>query len=114
MIRLARKPSLWMNFFGRLILAVIWCGAFFGFSAWAWLHRFGTPTFILVILGLFDLIAIGVAWDIVVRFWRTLHDREPIVEVDREPAAYGDTVQVRIIEEHPQSLGEIGMKLVGE
>jgi len=103
-----------MNFFGRLIFAVIWAGAFFGFSVWAWVHRFGTPTFILVILGIFDLIAIGVVWDIVVRFWRTVHHREPIIEIERDPAAYGDSVQVRIIEEDPQSIAEIGVKLVGE
>ena len=114
MIRLARKPSLWMNFFGRLIFAVVWAGAFFGFSWWAWIHRFGTPTFILVILAFFDLFAIGVVWDIVVRFWRTLHHREPVVEVDRNPAAYGDAVQVRIIEEHPESIAEMGVKLVGD
>src|SRR4051794_20905927 len=98
MIRLARKPSLWMNFLGRLIFAAIWAGVFFGFFLWAWIHRFGTLTFILVILGLFDLIAIGVVWDIVVRFWRTLNHREPIVEID--PAKYGGTVQVRIVEKH--------------
>jgi hypothetical protein len=114
MIRLARKPSLWMNFFGRLIFAVLWSGVFFAVSVWAWLHRFGTPTFILIVLGFFDLIAIGVVWDIVVRFWRTLRHREPVVEVDREPAAYGDSVQVRVVEEHPESIAEMGVKLVGE
>jgi hypothetical protein len=114
MIRLARKPSLWMNFFGRLIFAVIWAGAFFAVSTWAWLHRFGTPTFILVALGFFDLIAIAVVWDIFVRFRRTLRHREPVVEVDHEPAAYGDSVQVHIVETDPESLAEMGVKLVGE
>ncbi len=114
MIRLARKPSLWMDFFGRLIFAVIWAGVFFTLSTWTWLHRFGTPTFILVILALFDLIAIGVVWDIVIRFSRTLQYREPVVEVERDPAAYGDSVEVRIVEEHPESIAEMGVKLVGE
>lgn len=114
MIRLARKPSLWMNFFGRLIFGAIWAGGFFAFSVWAWIHRFGTPTFVLVILALFDLIAIGVVWDLVVRFGRTLNHREPIVEIDRNPAAYGDKLQVRVVEDHPESLAEIGVKLVGE
>jgi len=103
-----------MNFFGRLIFAVIWVGVFFAGSIWAWMHRFGTPTFILIILGIFDLIAIGVVWDIVVRFWRTLQHREPVIEVDHEPAAYGESVQVRIAEQHPESIVELGVKLVGE
>lgn len=114
MIRLARKPSLWMNFFGRLAFAVLWVGWFSGFSWWAWVHRFGTPTFVLIILAFFDLVSVGVIWDIVVRFWITLHRREPLVEVDRNPAAYGDSVQVRIIEQHPESIAEIVVKLVGE
>jgi hypothetical protein len=114
MIRLARKPSLWTNFFGRLIFGVVWAGVFFAVSWWAWMHRFGTPTFILVILGFFDLLAIGVVWDIVVRFWRMLHHREPVVEVEREPIEYGDSVQVRIVEQHPESIAEMGVKLVGE
>ncbi len=114
MIRLARKPSLWMNFLGRLIFAAVWAGVFFAASCWAWLHRFGTPAFILILLGIFDLIAIGVVWDIVVRFWRTLHHREPVIEIEREPAAYGDSLQVRIVEEHPESIAELGVKLIGE
>ena len=114
MIRLVRKPSLWANFFGRLLFAIVWVGGFVFFSYWAWLHRFGTPAFVFVILAVFDLIAIGVVWDVVVRFWRTLHDREPVVEIDRQSLAYGDSVQVRVLEEHPQSLAEMGVKLIGE
>jgi hypothetical protein len=113
MIRLARNPSLWVNFFGRLI-AVVWAGIFFGGSYWTWQHRFGMPAFILIILGIFDLIAIVVVWDIVVRLRRTLHRREPVVEVERDPAVYGESVQVRIVEEHPESIAEIGVTLVGE
>jgi hypothetical protein len=114
MIRLSRKPSLWTDFLQRLAFAVVWDGVFFIVSYWAWKHRFGMPTFVLVILGFFCLIAIVVAWDIVFRFWRTLHAYEPVVEVGHETAAYGDSVQVRIIEAHPESVAEIGMKLVGE
>jgi hypothetical protein len=103
-----------MNFFGRLIFAVVWAGIFFGGSYWTWQHRFGMPAFILVILGVFDLIAIGVVWDIVVRLRRTLHRHEPVVEVERDPAAYGESVEVRIVEEHPEAIAEMGVKLVGE
>jgi len=114
MIRLVRKPSLWSNFFGRLLFAIVWVGGFVVFTLWVWRHRFGTPWFLFVILGLFDLIAIGVMWDLVVRLWRTLNQREPIVEIDRDSLAYGDSAQVRVAEEHPESIVEMGVKLVGE
>ena len=84
------------------------------FSYLAWRHRYGTPAFAFVLLGIFDLIAVGVLWDIVVRFWRTLHHREPVVEIDRQSLAYGDSAQVRIVEPHPESIAEMGVKLIGE
>ncbi len=113
-VRLARKPSLWANFLGRLVFAIVWVGFFVGFSYFAWQHRVRTPTFVLVILAFFDLIALGMVWDIVVRFWRTLHHREPVVEIDRQWLAYGDSAQLSIVEPHPQSIAEMGVKLVGE
>ncbi len=93
---------------------MVWAGACAIGSYWAWRHRFGMPTLALIILGLFDLLAIGLLWDMVVRFRRTKNHREPIVEVDRDSPAYGDSVQVRIVEEHPESIAEMGVTLVGE
>jgi len=114
MIRLARKPSRWTNFFGRLIFTIVWTSACAAASTWAWPHRFGTPLLALIILAIFDLIAIGLVTDVGIRFRRMLRDREPVVEVDRDAPAYGESVQVRIVEEHPESIAEIGVKLVGE
>ena|SRR5438132_9964572 len=114
MIRLARKPSLWMNFFGRLIFTIVWAAGCAIASFWVWPHRFGMPTLSLIILGLFDLIAIGLVWDASVRFSRTRQQHEPVVEIDRDALAYGDSVQVRIVEQHPESITEMGVKLVGE
>jgi hypothetical protein len=114
MVRLARKPSLWMCFCGRLLFAIVWAGVFFSLSTWVWLHRFGTPTFILVILGIFDVIAIAVVRDIVVRFRHKLHQHEPVVEIDRESPTYGDSVELHIVDTHPESICEMDVKLVGE
>jgi hypothetical protein len=114
MIRLVRKPSLWMISSGRLIFAVVWGGIFIVASVWMWIHRFGMPAYGLVILAIFDVITIAVAWDVVGRFRLTRLHREPIVEVDKEPAAYGDSVKVRIADPHPELTAEIGVKLVGE
>jgi hypothetical protein len=114
MIRLARKPSLWTNFFGRLLFAIVWAGGFVVLSFFAWRHRAHTSLFVWIILGFFDLLAIGVIWDIVVRFWRTLNQREPVVEIDRDSLAYGDSAQVKVTEPSPRSIAEMGVKLIGE
>jgi hypothetical protein len=114
MIRLARKPSLWVNFLGRLIFGVVWAGAFVALSWFVWPRRAETPTFILIILGFFDLLALGVIWDLVVRFWRTLTKKQPIVEIDKTSLTYGSTAQLRIVEEHPESVAQMNVHLVGE
>jgi hypothetical protein len=113
MIRLQRKPSLWMNFLGRFLFGVIWAGVFAFGTLWVWRHRYGSPVYVFVILGIFDLISIGVLWDLIARFQRTINRREPLVEIDHEPA-YGDSVKIRVTEQHPESLTELGVKLVGE
>ena len=60
MLRLVRKPSPWVSFFGRFVFAVVWVGGFVTMSFFAWRHRANTPGFVLVILAFFDVIAIGV------------------------------------------------------
>jgi len=112
MIRLVRKPSLWASFLARFVFAIVWTGAFFGMTVAVW--RRHPDTIVLVVLGCFDLIAIAILWDLVVRFWRTLKHQEPFVEIDRQSLAYGDSAQVRIVESHPESISEMGVKLVGE
>ncbi len=103
-----------MNFCGRFLFAIVWVGVFFAFSLWAWRHRFGTPLGMLVILAIFDLIALAVIWDIVLRLQRTLQHRVPVVEIDHDRLAYGDSAQLRVVEEHPESINEMGVKLIGE
>ena len=114
MIRLARKPSLWVNFLGRLLFGVVWAGAFVALSFFVWPRRATTPTFILIILGFFDLLAVGVIWDLVVRFWRTATNKQPVLEIDRPSLPYGGTAQLRILEEHPESLATLTVHLVGQ
>ena len=115
MVRLVRKPSLWMGFFGRLIFCTIWAGGFAVFSWFIWTyHRADTPKFIFFVLGFFDLLAIGMIWDIVVRFWRTLTNKQPELEIDHEPLQRGSSAQIRFSEPHPESLAEINVRFVGE
>jgi hypothetical protein len=113
MIRLVRKPSMWGNFFRRLCFAVVFAGGLF-FLTWYASRHAGMPAYVYVILGFFDLIAAGVVADVVIRLWRTLKSSEPVVEIDRQPLAYGDTAQVRVVEPYPQFIAEIGVKLIGE
>jgi hypothetical protein len=113
MIRLARKPSMWTAFFGRLLFCVIWAGAFAVLSWFVWTyHRRDTPVVILIVLGIFDFFAIGLIWDIVVRFWRTLTNREPQLEIDHDNLQLGSTAQIQFHEEKPESLAEIEVRLV--
>ena len=114
MIRLARKPSLWLIFLAHLGFAILWSAAVFGASYFVWVRRGRTSTLAVTVLVLFDLIAIGLIWDVVVRLWRTLNHRHPLVEIDRQSLAYGDSAQVHIIEPHPRSIAEMGVKLIGE
>jgi hypothetical protein len=116
MNRLRRKPSLWMNFFGRLAFAIVWVGFMFGFTFMVWTRSPAgkTPIFIWIILGIFDLFAVGMIWDIVVRFWRTLMNRQPIVEIDRQQLRPGETAQLRIVEEHPESVKQMSVRLVAQ
>jgi hypothetical protein len=112
MPRLSRKPSLWADFVGRFAFGVVWAGAFV-FATWmSWVHRADTAWFVYIILAFFDLIAVAVIWDLVVRFWRTLMERQPVVEIDRSPVPYGGSAQVRIVEEHPESVAEMKVRLV--
>jgi hypothetical protein len=114
MIRLVRKPSLWMNFLGRFAFGVVWAGAFIALSIFSWFRRAGTPIFVFILLGFFDLFAIAVVWDLVVRFWRTLTDKQPIVEIDKPSLTYGETAQLRVAEPHPESVAELNVHLVAE
>ncbi len=116
MIALSRKPSIWANFFGRLAFGVVWAGAFFAFTWFIWTRRNAghTPVFIWFVIGFFDLIAIGVVWDLVVRFWRALNGRVPVVEIDRKSLRYGDTAQLHVVEPHPESVKQFDVRLVAE
>jgi hypothetical protein len=116
MNRLTRKPSLWANFFVRLVFATIWVGGMFGFTFFVWTRsRAGeTPIFVWIILGIFNLFAVGLIWDIVVRFWRTLMNRQPIVEIDRQSLRPGDTAQLHVVENHPESIAQMSVRLVAE
>jgi hypothetical protein len=114
MIRLASHPSPWTSFLGRLLFAAVWIVFFGGFSFMVWRHPEQTPWFIFAILGLFDLLALGMLWDVVVRFWRALRHRQPVVEIDQPSLVYGGSAQLRVTEPHPESVAEMNVRLVGE
>jgi hypothetical protein len=113
MIRLVRKPSIWGDFFRRLLFAIVFAGGFLALTWYASRH-IGMPTYLYVILGFFDLIAAAVVADAAIHFWRTLHQREPVVEIDRQWVVYGETAHVRVVESNPQWIAEMGVKLIGE
>src|SRR5262245_52376370 len=84
--------------------AILWNGIFGAFVLLAWPHRAETPIFIQGVLGLFLLLGVGIIWDVVVRFYRTLTGKTAIVEVDRQPLHPGDTVRVRVCQRDLHSL----------
>lgn len=113
MIRIARKPPLWLGFLGRALFGLVWAGGTLGATYLAW--RSGkTPIAGWIVLGILDLFAVGILWDVVVRFWRTLTGKQPVVEIDRDSLGYGATAQLRIAEPHPESLADIDVRLVAE
>lgn len=114
MMRLAPQPSPWASFRGRLLFTTVWTVFFGVFSFQVWRHRAETPWFIFGILGFFDLLAVGMLWDVVVRFWRTLNHREPVVEIDEPSLVYGGSAQLRVTEPHPESVAEMSVRLVCE
>jgi len=104
---------MWAGFFGRLAFSTVWAGAFVAFSYFVWFHhRADTPIFIMCILGFFDLIALGMVWDIVVRFWRTLTNKQPEIEIDHEDLHPGSSALIRYNEPNPDSLAEFNVRLV--
>jgi len=113
-MRLKPHPSPWASFLGRLLFTTIWCGFCVVFSIMIWRHPEETPWFIFGVIGLFDLIAFGMLWDVVVRFWRALKHREPVVEIDQPSLVYGGSAQLRVTEPHPESVAELSVWLVGE
>ena len=113
MVRLVRKPSMWAGFFGRLVFFVVWAGMSFAFSWFVWFNeRAHAPLVVKIVLGFFDLIALGMLWDIVVRFWRTVTNKQPQLDIDRKDVPFGSTAQVRFTEPNPESLAEIDVRLV--
>ena len=113
MMRLKPHPSPWASFLGRLLFTTVWCGFCAGFSIMIWRHPEETPWFIFGVIGLFDLIAFGMLWDVVVRMWRTLKHREPVVEIDQRSLVYGGAAQLRVTEPHPESVAVLSVRLVG-
>lgn len=79
MIRLARKPSVWSGFLGRLAFGIVWAGSMITATWFVWTRGAGTPILAWVFLGILDLFAIGIVWDLVIRFWRTINGRQPVL-----------------------------------
>lgn len=111
--RLSRKPSLWAAFAGRFLFTVVWCGGIGAFSYFV-LTRGHAPLFVKILLGVFGFFGVMMLWDIVVRFWRTLTGKQPLVEIERLPLGYGESAQLRVIESDPESVREMVVSLVAD
>jgi len=107
MVRLPRKPSLWIKFFLRIAFVIV--AAIAVNEALYFASR--RQTFLMLTLVL--LIAIAAVWELI-RFAFHMRHRPPVVEIDRQPLAYGDTADLRVVEKHSHRLAEIGVKLIGE
>ncbi len=114
MIRLARKPSLWSGFLGRLAFGIVWAGSMFTATWFVWTRGAGTPILAWIFLGILDLFALGIVWDLAIRFWRTINGRQPVLEIDRPSLRYGGSAQLHFVEPHPESLQEIAVRLVAD
>ena len=110
-LRLTRKPSPWVVVLMRLAFAILWNGFFSVFVVLMWPHRDETPIFIQGVLGFFLLLGVGIIWDLVVRFHRTLTGKTAIVEVDRQPLHPGDTVRVRVCQRGLRSLSHLQISI---
>ena len=113
-MRLVRRPSLWKSFFGRLAFSVVWVGGVVAFWVFTWPRRQGVSLLLYVFPALLSVLALGLVWDVVVRFWRTVTDRQPVLELDRAPLTYGATARLRVLEPHPRSLSEMVVTLAGD
>jgi hypothetical protein len=107
MIRLTRKPSLWVTFLGRVVFLIVCAAA----VAAAWYFVWKRHSILIFVLA--DVIAIGAIWELI-RAWRAFRLGAPVVEIDRQPLTYGDSAQLRVAEAHPKSIAELGVKLIGE
>src|SRR5262249_18575362 len=110
--RLTRKPSPWVVVLMRLAFAIFWNGFFGIFVVLSWPHRAETPIFIQGVLGFFLLLGVGIIWDAVVRFQRTLTGKTAVVEVDRQPLRPGDTFRVRVSQRDLRSLSCLQVSIV--
>jgi hypothetical protein len=113
-IPLARRPSLWAGFLGRLAFGTVWTGAMFGATWFVWTRGENTPAFAWVILGILDLFALIILLDVAFRFWNALNGRQPIIEISRQSLRYGDEAQLRVVEPHPQAVKEIVVRLIAD
>jgi hypothetical protein len=110
-LRLTRKPSPWVVVLMRLAFTILWNGFFSIFVVLMWPHRVETPIFIQGVLGFFLLLGVGIIWDVVVRFHRTLTGKTAIVEVDRQPLHPGETVRVRVCQRGLSSLSHLQVSI---
>jgi hypothetical protein len=107
MFRLARKPSLWASLFLRVVFVIV--AAFAVIVALFFVAKRGT----FFMLSLVVFIAIASVWELI-RFSLRMRLGAPVVEIERQPLAYGDSAEVRVSERNPRSVREIGVTLVGE
>ena len=93
---------------------VIWSAAFFVATLLAVQRQKPLPQFAFILLAIFDLISVVVLWKVVARFLRTMREREPIVDIDRDAMCYGESANLYLVEPNPDNIDELAVKLVGE
>jgi hypothetical protein len=107
MRRLARKPSLWVSFLLRVAFVIV--AAIAVNVAMFFVMKRGAFFMLTLVL----LIAVAAVWELI-RFTFHMRHRPPVLEIDRDALAYGDSVELRIVQAHPQSVAEVSVKLIGD
>jgi hypothetical protein len=107
MRRLARKPSLWVSFFLRVVFVIV--ASIAVNVAMFFVIKRGTFFMLTLVL----LIAVAAIWELI-RFAFEMRHRPPVLEIDRDALAYGDAAELRLIEAHPRSVAEVSVKLIGD
>jgi hypothetical protein len=90
---------------------LLWGGFVFIFTRFVWLRRAWAPTYMIVFDAVILLIGVWMAIDLVRRCSRR---DEPVLEIDRASLTYGDVARVHLLAQHPDSLSDLRVTLVGE
>jgi len=106
MIRLTRRPSLWITFVARVAYTAGCSAAVI--AAWRY-----APRLPWMLFGVSGIIVFAALCGIVMS-WRDMTAGVPIVKIDHSSLAYGESAKVLVLEPRPGPVAEMGVKLIGE